>query len=133
VKNVVLYDSPLGIPKNCGFREPTKGSKPNTFPVIFLLDALRKLIKRRRSDRITGIIKEEPQPIPGDNPFEAARFCSISAVRRSLEYDTLSLFWLIDMAYVTQRRWNFFQVTLVLKNPQACRLSNPEVATEYLA
>jgi hypothetical protein len=77
------------------------------FHVNFLLDALRKLITRRQPDETTGITKERRPLIPGDNPLKPARFCSISAVRKSFEYDTLSFFWQIDRVRSTQRRLNF--------------------------
>jgi hypothetical protein len=50
-----------------------KDGCPTLFHANFLLDALRKLITRRCPDRITGIIEEEPQLVPGDNPLRAAR------------------------------------------------------------
>jgi hypothetical protein len=43
-----------------------------------------------------GIIEEEPRLISGDNPLKVFVFCSVSAIRRSFDYDTLSLFSLID-------------------------------------
>jgi hypothetical protein len=64
--------------------------------VNFLFGALRKFITRRRPDRNMGIIEEEPQLISGDNPLKVFVFCSVSAIRRSSDYDTLSLFSLID-------------------------------------
>jgi hypothetical protein len=100
--------------------------------VNFLFDALRKFITRRRPDRITRTIKEEPPLIFGANLLKTAPFCSISVVRGSFEYDTLSLFWLIDSTCGTQRKWNF-QAKLVVKDPEACGLSNPDVATKHLA
>jgi hypothetical protein len=60
------------------------------------------------------IIEEELWLISGDNPLKAAwlLFHQCRRKEKSFEYDTLSLFWLIDRACGTERRWNGFKPSL---------------------
>jgi hypothetical protein len=50
-----------------------------------VLDALRKLIRRRRPDRTTGTIEKEPKFIPGDRPLKAAGFLFRQKIQKEVQ------------------------------------------------
>jgi hypothetical protein len=100
------------------------------FRVNFTLDALRRLITRRRLDRITETLEEEAQLIPGDNPMKAVRLLFHQCRQKELRIDTLLLSCLTDR---TASEDGNFQAKLVVKDQQTRGLSNPEVATKHVA
>jgi hypothetical protein len=87
-----------------GFRELTKGTKSSILLCRFLFDSMRKVITRRRSEQVTGIMSEEPRLGTSDNPFKIGLLVVRQSRQKSFEFYIFSLFWTTDRASGTQRR-----------------------------
>jgi hypothetical protein len=98
MKNAVSSVVPLGTLRRLWVPSADQKTETKYTSVSFLLNILGKVILRCHPDRITGRIKEGPQLISGDNLLKAGRilFDLCRQKEKIFEYDTLSLFWLID-------------------------------------